>query len=48
MPAESTPKWCGAVAAAKTEERDKAGDLMGAAAAVALVLSFYPANPTVA
>ena len=47
MPAESTPKWCGAVAAAKTEERDKARDL-GAAAAVALVLSFYRADPTVA
>ena len=46
MPAESTPKWCGAVAAAKTEERDKARDL--GAAAVALVLSFYRADPTVA
>ena len=50
LPAESTPKWC-AAAAVKTEERDKAREGLGTpmgAAAVALVLSFYRANPTVA
>ena len=50
LPAESTPKWC-AAAAIKTEERDKAREGLGTpmgTAAVALVLSFYRANPTVA